>query len=129
MLFRGFAVSSKLVRNKIATMAMATRFCCSSCSLEIVAWSDGNPYYLNEYGEKKYAYHPDENLKLCIGNDVPHLCFTCVEEVKLDSRVASRSCPRCAERTLVELMKLAGRQCPKCKGGLLLVDQRFQLIS
>jgi DNA-directed RNA polymerase subunit RPC12/RpoP len=110
-------------------MAMATRFLCSSCSLELVAWDDGNPYFLDERGEKIYAYHPDERRELCIGNDVPHLCLTCAAEVNVDSRFPSQACPQCAHRTLVKLMKLGGRKCPKCKSGIFVADPDFKVIS
>ena len=57
-------------------MAMAIRFVCGGCERTIEAWSDGNPYYIDEAGAKKYAYHPDhERLSKCIGNDDPHLCL------------------------------------------------------
>lgn len=108
---------------------MATSYRCSSCSSTIVAWSDGNPYYLDERGEKSYAYHPDEQHDLCIGNDVPNICLTCAAEVKVDSRFPSRTCPQCAELTLVELTELGGTQCPKCKNGMFVADTHFQLIS
>lgn len=110
-------------------MAMATRFRCSLCSFEVVAWSDRNPYYLDERGEKSYAYHPDQKRDLCIGNDVPNICLTCAAEVKVDSRFPSRTCPQCAERTLVETTELGGAQCPKCKSGIFEADPNFQLIS
>jgi hypothetical protein len=44
--------------SKAFSMAEARRFACGSCSFSVTAWSDGNPYYLDETGEKQYAYHP-----------------------------------------------------------------------
>ena len=110
-------------------MAMATHYCCSSCSFTIVAWSDGNPYYVDERGEKSYAYHPDVKHDLCIGNDVPNICLTCAGQVKVDSRFPSRTCPQCAKPTLVELTELDGTQCPKCKSGIFVTDAHSRFIS
>lgn len=110
-------------------MAIATRYRCSSCSFHIVAWSDGNPYYLDEGGQKSYAYHPDKKHDLCIGNDVPNICLNCAEEVNVDSRIPTRTCPECAERALVELTELGGTQCPQCKTGTFVGDIDHQHIS
>ena len=30
----------------------------TGCRQAIVAWGDGNPYYIDEAGAKKSAYHP-----------------------------------------------------------------------
>ena len=47
-------------------MAQQTTWLCTTCGHSIGAWSDGNPYYIDEAGEKQYAYHPDhERLALC----------------------------------------------------------------
>ncbi len=110
-------------------MAIATQFRCSSCSLEIVAWSDGNPYYIDEGGEKKYAYHPDERVQLCTGNDVPNTCLACAAQVEIDSHFPHRMCPQCAQQTLVETTELDGRQCPRCNNGRFLKSPHFQIIS
>lgn len=40
-------------------MAMGARLVCSHCTRAVEAWSDGNPYYLDEQGNKHYAYHPN----------------------------------------------------------------------
>ena len=59
-------------------MADMKRCVCDNCHKAIESWSDGNPYYIDEAGAKKYAYHPDhERLSKCIGNDDPHLCTAC----------------------------------------------------
>jgi hypothetical protein len=64
-------------------MAESRRFVCTQCAHEIEAWSDGNPFYLDERGRKRHAYHPDhENLDRCVGNDVPHLVFRADKERK-----------------------------------------------
>lgn len=53
-------------------MAETVRFTCSELGKTIEAWSDGNPYHIDENGQKQYAYHPDhENLARRIGNDSP----------------------------------------------------------
>jgi hypothetical protein len=31
----------------------------SGCGRKIDAWSDGNPFYIDETGKKQYAYHLD----------------------------------------------------------------------
>lgn len=55
-------------------MAECFRFVCSGCGNSIEAWSDGNPFYIDEVGNKKYAYHPNhDELEKCIANDEPHL--------------------------------------------------------
>src|SRR5687768_13894409 len=83
-------------------MAEALRFVCGNCGRAIEAWSDGNPYYLDEEGRKKYAYHPDhERLALCIGNDSPHLCLACGWQFKVDSRAPRADCPRCGAGDIV----------------------------
>ena len=58
-------------------MAQGFRFVCHKCDHAIVAWDDGNPYYLEtvmtkidlekrQFAEvkhkKKYAYHPNHEL-------------------------------------------------------------------
>jgi hypothetical protein len=68
-------------------MTQAQRFVCDRCGHAVEAWSDGNPYYNDEAGDKQYDYHPNrERLARCIGNDSPHLCLGCGTEFKVDSR-------------------------------------------
>jgi predicted RNA-binding Zn-ribbon protein involved in translation (DUF1610 family) len=111
-------------------MAEAVRFICSECGKSIEAWSDGNPDYLDENGQKQYAYHPDhENLALCVGNDSPQLCLNCGEEVMVDSRAPNHACPNCGAEELVSTFRLNGKQCPFCRKGELMNDQDFHLIS
>ncbi len=55
-------------------MAQGLRYVCGGCGHVIEAWSDGNPYFIDETGAKQYAHHPDhERLAWCIGNDSPHI--------------------------------------------------------
>jgi hypothetical protein len=65
-------------------MAQCFRFVCGHCSDVIDAWDDGNPYFFNAHGKKEYAYHPHRERERCIGNDSPHLCLECGEELKVD---------------------------------------------
>ncbi len=62
-------------------MAQSILFVCDHCSKRVEAWDEGNPYYFDERGMKRYAYHPDhENRARCVGNDSPHLCVKCGEQ-------------------------------------------------
>ena len=111
-------------------MAQARKFICGSCRRAIVAWSDGNPYYIDDDGRKQYAYHPDhEALARCIGNDSPHVCLSCGEEFKVDSRARNVACPKCGEDKLVCTYELDGQQCPYCKAGVFAEDSNFFRIS
>jgi predicted RNA-binding Zn-ribbon protein involved in translation (DUF1610 family) len=98
-------------------MAEGIKFTCQNCARSIEAWSDGNPYYLDENGDKQYAYHPDERLALCVGNDDPHLCLSCAHEWNVDSRAPSKHCPKCGEAASVDTFELGGQTCPYCKSG------------
>lgn len=111
-------------------MAQAIRFACDRCGRDIRAWSDGNPYYIDEAGEKRYAYHPDHDaLDRCVGNDTPHLCLACGVECMVDSRAPLSNCPECETGELVETYELAGRRCPECKTGKFVKDPDFYAIS
>ena len=111
-------------------MAQAQRFVCDGCGHAVKAWSDGNPYYLDESGAKQYAYHPDhERLARCIGNDSPHLCLACGAECMVDSRAPVTACPGCGAGDLAGTYQLGGRPCPYCKAGAFAVDPAFRCIS
>jgi predicted RNA-binding Zn-ribbon protein involved in translation (DUF1610 family) len=111
-------------------MAEALRYVCDGCGHAIEAWSDGNPYYIDEAGTKQYAYHPDhERLDRCIGNDSPHLCLACGESLMVDSRVPVTACPKCGERELADVFQLDGKRCPFCKAGVFVIDPDFHCIS
>ncbi len=43
-------------------MAQRFRFVCGKCDHTIEAWDDGNPYYIDDDGKKKYVYHPNHEL-------------------------------------------------------------------
>jgi predicted RNA-binding Zn-ribbon protein involved in translation (DUF1610 family) len=111
-------------------MAEALRFVCDGCGRSIEAWSDGNPYYINEAGAKQYAYHADhERLARCIGSDSPHLCLGCGAEFVVDSRAPVEECPTCGSAEFAHTFQLAGRRCPYCKAGTFAVDPGFHCVS
>ena len=111
-------------------MAEGVRYVCRGCGKAIEAWSDGNPYYLDDAGRKHYAYHPDhKGLAKCIGNDSPHLCLACGEEFMVDSRSPHTRCPQCASTKIADTFHLRGKRCPSCKAGKFAFDPRFRAIS
>ncbi|MFO0915249.1 MAG: hypothetical protein U0795_19965 [Pirellulales bacterium] len=111
-------------------MAMGTTFRCDHCKHEILAWDDGNPYYLDEKGEKQYAYHPDwERLSQCIGNDSDFLCLACGKEFRMDSATTDVKCKRCESTDAIEFRELEGRTCPRCKKGAFHADPDHFAIS
>jgi predicted Zn-ribbon and HTH transcriptional regulator len=111
-------------------MAQAKRFVCGTCRRAVEAWSDGNPYYIDESGCKQYAYHPDhERLARCIGNDSPNLCLDCGEEFKDDSRGPNAVCPKCGGDQFIPSYQLGGQRCPYCKAGVFADDPEFHCIS
>lgn len=111
-------------------MAIAERYACDKCGYAVDAWSDGNPYYIDESGQKKYAYHPDHvALSKCIGNDVPYLCLACGLGFNIDSRSAAMECPRCQSKDIAEFVNVGGHRCPRCKSGMFSSDPKLILIS
>ncbi len=111
-------------------MAECIRFACYGCGHCVDAWSDGNPFYIDETGEKRYAYHPNHSeLARCIANDVPHLCLLCAAESKVDSRLAEAVCPECGSANVVETFQLEGVKCPKCGDGRFARDRDHFCIS
>jgi predicted RNA-binding Zn-ribbon protein involved in translation (DUF1610 family) len=111
-------------------MAEAVRYVCDSCREAIVAWSDGNPYYIDASGAKRYAYHPDhEHLALCIGNDSPHLCLACRERFMVDSWEPVAVCPTCGAAEIADCFHLGELRCPYCKAGVFAADPDFHCIS
>ncbi|BBM64318.1 hypothetical protein VA249_09640 [Vibrio alfacsensis] len=99
-------------------MAQAILFVCTSCDECIESWSDGNPYYIDENGKKRYAYHPEPNFDRCIGNDSPHICLGCAHEFKVDSRVPKTECPKCQSSNIKSDYDVEGEACPYCKKGV-----------
>jgi len=88
------------------------------------------PYYVDENGQKQYAYHPDhENLARCIGNDSPYLCLNCGDEFKVDSRAPISDCPKCGEKDIISTYELDGKPCPYCNKGVFQVGRNFRKVS
>ena len=111
-------------------MAEAKRYVCEHCGHTIVAWSDGNPYYIDETGAKQYAYHPDhERLARCTGNDSPHLCLSCTAEFMVDSQAPAAACVECGAHDIADTYQLGGRRCPYCKKGEFRADPDFLCVS
>lgn len=111
-------------------MAEGLRYVCSSCGRNVEAWSDGNPYYIDERGRKQYAHHPDhERLDRCIGNDTPHLCLACAHRFVVDSRAPIAHCPKCQSTEIADEFDLGGRRCPWCKAGVFARNPNFDAIS
>ena len=110
-------------------MAECIRFVCESCSNAVEAWDDGNPYYYDRRGKKKYAYHPDPKRERCVGNDSPRLCLECGAQTMVDSKTPVAHCATCSSDKIVDLFKLAGHQCPACKLGVFTRDPDFFCVS
>ena len=111
-------------------MAECIRHVCSNCGNTVDAWSDGNPYSIDENGEKQYAYHPNhDKLVRCIGNDSPHICLDCGEQFKVDSRSPLTKCPKCDSTEIPSTYQLEGKRCPVCKDGVFGIDPDFHCIS
>ncbi len=111
-------------------MAQAVLYVCPGCRKAVEAWSDGNPYYLDDTGAKRYAYHPDhERLERCIGNDSPNLCLACGGEFMVDSRAPVDACLECGSAEFNRTSRLEGRTCPWCKAGVFAADPDFHCIS
>ena len=111
-------------------MAECRQFICDNCDKTIEAWSDGNPYYIDENEKKQYAYHPDHDaLERCIGNDSPYICLACGSEFKVDSRLPITKCPKCASVDICDVYHLDKRKCPYCKNGIFAVNRDFICIS
>ena len=101
------------------TVASCTKYVCQNCKEAIGAWSDGNPYFIDDNGKKKYAYHPRHDLlDRCIGNDSPHLSLACGNKFKVDSREPITKCRKCRSTEIADVCDQDGRTCPFCKQGV-----------
>lgn len=81
-------------------MAQAKKFICRKCGHIIETRPEGNPFYIDDAGQKRYAYHPDhDGLARCIGNDVDCLCRACGLKCQVDSRFLTGQCRSCGEAT------------------------------
>ena len=110
-------------------MAACLRFVCDHCGNTIESWDEGNPYYLDEQGKKRYAYHPEPERDRCIGVESASLCLSCGSEFKTDSRSPVTACPACSSADIVDTFALDGHRCPACKAGVFRVDSNFFCIS
>lgn len=111
-------------------MAQCIKYDCNHCNTSVSAWSDGNPYFINDDGEKVYAYHPNyEDLERCIGNDEPYICLECSESFLIDSRNSILLCSKCNSEQIVSTYELQDKTCPFCKKGAFIQDSNFFVIS
>ena len=110
-------------------MAEGRRFVCSNCVRAVEAWDEGNPYYWDERGEKRYAYHPDPLRERCTGNDTPALCLACGAEFVSDSAAPVERCPACASNQVTDRWELDGKACPYCAAGTFRADPTSFTIS
>ena len=110
-------------------MAQGIVYVCDTCGKSIDYWDDGNPYWIDEKGEKQYAYHPDPNRGRCIGNDIKYLCLSCGEVCAVDSTLPVSNCPKCQAENIVETRELDGKPCPFCGDGCFGRDTTMEMIS
>lgn len=110
-------------------MAECIRYQCGNCDNSVEAWSDGNPYFIDEQGCKQYAYHPSADFDKCVGNDADFLCLSCGDEFIADSLQPDSPCPKCYSKDTTDTSELAGKLCPKCKAGKFKVDPNLHAIS
>ena len=110
-------------------MAQGFQFVCDHCRVAVKAWDDGNPYYFDKRGRKRYAYHPDPQRDRCVGVDLPHLCLSCGAKFMVDSRSPLKQCPKCSSDSITDQYHLAGKDCPYCKTGMFGRDPEFLGIS
>ena len=101
-------------------MAQGHHLGCTHCDFSADAWSDANPYYLDEKGEKRYAYHPSKEAVLCTEADVPHICRGCAHIFDVDSAAPNKTCPKCNKKRTLQLFNLLGT-CPACKEGEIII--------
>ena len=110
-------------------MAEGYVFVCTECEKAIEAWIDGNPYILDENGEKEYVYHPDERSGQRVGNDYPNICLECAHLFTIDTQALIDKCPECESSKLVETFHIDGQPCPFCKKGKFVKDPDIFMIS
>jgi hypothetical protein len=110
-------------------MAGCMKFVCNNCAHSIEAWDEGNPYYFDKAGQKKYAYHPNRNFSRCIGNDTPNICLACGEVFNIDSCNPVTECHKCASTNIADTCRLDGVPCPYCHEGVFKRDQDYHCVS
>ncbi|MGF1634529.1 MAG: hypothetical protein ACFCVE_11815 [Phycisphaerae bacterium] len=110
-------------------MAAGKGFACDACGERLFAWDEGNPYYLDERGQKQYAYHPAPERDQCIGNESPTLCLNCGERFMIDSQSPTNACAKCDSQDIADEWNLDGKPCPFCHGGTFRADPKDYAIS
>ena len=110
-------------------MAAGRIFACNVCAHSIEAWDEGDPYYRDARGRKRYAYHPDPDRGRCTGVDSPVLCLSCGRKAVRDSAAPITHCRKCASAELIDVWQLEGRPCPYCKQGSFAADPNFWMVS
>jgi DNA-directed RNA polymerase subunit RPC12/RpoP len=110
-------------------LAQAVKYNCTHCKHEIVAWDEGDPYFLDRKGAKVYAYHPNPDRDRCIGVDSPHLCLDCGSQFRVDSRAPIDACMNCGSKNIANIYVLENRRCPACRKGTFVRDPKYVLIS
>jgi DNA-directed RNA polymerase subunit RPC12/RpoP len=110
-------------------MALGRTFVCTGCAHAIEAWDEGNPYYVDERGERRYVYHPSPERARATGIEWPALCLGCGAEITQDSAARVARCPGCASPDVVDAWELEGRTCPYCRAGVYVEDERALKIS
>ncbi len=98
-------------------MAIAHVYECQHCGRSIETWNEDSPYFLDEQGNKAYAYHPGIDRYMIIWNDSPHLCLPCGLEIMVDSRSPRKTCPKCTSPEITDTWELDRKPCPDCGDG------------
>ena len=110
-------------------MALGKTFVCTGCARAIEAWDEGDPYYVDADGERRYVFHPSPERERATGVEWPALCLACGAEVTRDSALAPGPCPACGGGDVVDAWALEGRRCPSCRRGEFREDERAVKIS
>ncbi len=110
-------------------MAEGITFVCDQCGRQIEAWEDGNPYFIDSQGTKRYAYHPNRERDRCSGNDVPHICLTCAALFMVDSGGPQGRCNECKSSHIIDTFSLGGQRCPFCKIGAFEPNSNSRMVS
>ncbi len=134
---------------------MAAGYCfrCSNCDFEVTAWDDGNPYIVDDEGQRHFFYHPhgeavieevlarsawtigksaaevESELGKHTGNMPDALCRDCGAVSKVDENPELARCGECQGTNLDDAMELEGKPCPKCKKGTFRHDRENFCIS
>lgn len=105
------------------------------------AWDYGNPYIIDQSGERQHCLHPaagdiikDVRAVIAIadpdvlhkdagrmGNESDLLCLDCGHSTRLDPDVDTLTCAKCGGAKLRDHMELDGAACPKCRKGTLVI--------